>query len=130
MLRSTSGLQRLARLAAQRAQQQQQQQLLQQQQGQPQAARALASAAMPAAADSSDAPPVNAIDGKVMHPSLLNRNLLKTQYAVRGELYLRAEQLRKAGKEIIVSGKRSPFLIRVGPPLAPRPAHPQPRPFH
>lgn len=40
-------------------------------------------------------------DGKVFHPELMNESVLKTQYAVRGELYLRAEELRKAGKEII-----------------------------
>lgn len=40
-------------------------------------------------------------DGKVLHPHLLNENVTKTQYAVRGELYLRAEQLRREGKEII-----------------------------
>ncbi len=40
-------------------------------------------------------------DGKVLHPHLLNENVVKTQYAVRGELYLRGEQLRKEGKEII-----------------------------
>jgi glutamate--glyoxylate aminotransferase len=40
-------------------------------------------------------------DGKVLHPELLNNQVLKTQYAVRGELYLRAEQLRREGKPII-----------------------------
>eukprot|EP00955_Chlamydomonas_euryale_P110425 366000-Chlamydomonas_euryale.AAC.7 len=40
-------------------------------------------------------------EGKVMHPDLLNESVVKTQYAVRGELYLRGEQLRQAGKEII-----------------------------
>jgi hypothetical protein len=40
-------------------------------------------------------------DGKVLHPELLNENMRKTQYAVRGELYLKAEQLKNAGKEII-----------------------------
>lgn len=46
-------------------------------------------------------------DGKVLHPELLNENMRKTQYAVRGELYLRAEQLRQAGKEIIfTNGER------------------------
>ena len=35
------------------------------------------------------------------HADLLNENLKKTEYAVRGELYMRAEELRKAGKEII-----------------------------
>lgn len=43
----------------------------------------------------------NSKDGKVLHPELLNDAVLKTQYAVRGELYLRAEELRKEGKEII-----------------------------
>lgn len=39
-------------------------------------------------------------DGKVLHPDLLNPRLLEAQYAVRGELYLRAQEL-KATKEII-----------------------------
>lgn len=43
----------------------------------------------------------NEKEGKVLHPHLLNRNISKTQYAVRGELYLRAEQLRQQGKDII-----------------------------
>lgn len=37
----------------------------------------------------------------MLHPSLLNQNMLKTQYAVRGELYLKAEELKKTGKEIM-----------------------------
>lgn len=40
-------------------------------------------------------------DGKVLHPDLLNEKVLKTQYAVRGEIYLRSEQLRKEGMEIL-----------------------------
>lgn len=31
----------------------------------------------------------------------MNENMRKTQYAVRGELYLKAEKLRKEGKPII-----------------------------
>jgi hypothetical protein len=49
----------------------------------------------------------NSKDGKVLHPDLLNDAVLKTQYAVRGELYLRAEELRKAGKEIIFTNGKS-----------------------
>ena len=45
--------------------------------------------------------PVSSKEGKVLHPDLLNQNFKKAQYAVRGELMLRAEELRKAGKEII-----------------------------
>lgn len=44
---------------------------------------------------------VNDIDGKVMHHDLLNEKVKEAQYAVRGELYLRGEELRKEGKEII-----------------------------
>lgn len=40
-------------------------------------------------------------EGKVLHPDLINPNILKTQYAVRGELYLKAEEMRRAGKEVI-----------------------------
>ncbi len=45
--------------------------------------------------------PINSKEGKVLHPDLLNENLRKTQYAVRGELYMKAEELRQKGKEII-----------------------------
>ncbi len=48
-------------------------------------------------------------DGKVLHPELINEQVLKTQYAVRGELYLRAEELRKAGKEIIFTNGAHPM---------------------
>lgn len=58
-------------------------------------------AAMPAVDDSHHHALPNHKDGKVLHPELLNTNVKKAQYAVRGELYLRAEELRKAGKEII-----------------------------
>lgn len=44
---------------------------------------------------------LNEKDGKVMHPDLLNESMLKTQYAVRGELYLRASELQKEGRDII-----------------------------
>ena len=44
---------------------------------------------------------MNSKDGKVLHPELLNSAVLNIHYAVRGELYLRAEELRKAGKDII-----------------------------
>ena len=40
-------------------------------------------------------------DGYVTHPDLLNEAVKRTQYAVRGELYLRAMQLQKEGMKII-----------------------------
>lgn len=39
-------------------------------------------------------------EGKVLHPDLLNEAVKKTQYAVRGELYLRAMQLQDEGMKI------------------------------
>ena len=39
-------------------------------------------------------------EGKAMHPDLLNEAVKKTQYAVRGELYLRAMQLQDDGMSI------------------------------
>lgn len=43
-----------------------------------------------------------------MHPDLLNKDLRDAQYAVRGELYLKADELRKQGREIIfTNGKES-----------------------
>lgn len=57
----------------------------------------MASAAMPQPVD--DFPSEK--DGKVLHPDLLNESVKKTQYAVRGELYLRAMELQSEGKKII-----------------------------
>lgn len=39
-------------------------------------------------------------DGYVLHPDLINEAIKKTQYAVRGELYLRAVELEKSGMKI------------------------------
>jgi hypothetical protein len=44
-------------------------------------------------------------DGKVLHPDLLNPRLLEAQYAVRGELYLRAEELKKTKEIIYTNGE-------------------------
>jgi hypothetical protein len=61
-----------------------------------------------------------------MHPELLNANMKKTQYAVRGELYLKAEELRQAGREIIFTNGEA----RAAPGAAadPAPAAHPPRP--
>jgi hypothetical protein len=37
----------------------------------------------------------------VLHPDLINANMKAAQYAVRGELYLKGEELRKSGREIL-----------------------------
>jgi hypothetical protein len=66
----------------------------------------------------STAAPVNSVNGKVMHLDLLNDNLKKTQYAVRGELYLRAEQLRKEGKDIIFTNGKPLSRSSMHEPLA------------
>ena len=43
-----------------------------------------------------------------MHPDLLNANFVGAEYAVRGELYLKGEELRKQGREIIfTNGERT-----------------------
>lgn len=49
----------------------------------------------------SNGAPVYEKDGKVLHPDLLNPKVLKAQYAVRGELYLRGQELQQQGREII-----------------------------
>jgi len=51
----------------------------------------------------------------VLHPELLNNSVLKTQYAVRGELYLRAEQLRREGKPIIFTNVGNPHALGAKP---------------
>jgi glutamate--glyoxylate aminotransferase len=57
--------------------------------------------------DPIDDTPANEKDNRVMHSDLFNVNVKKAQYAVRGELYLRAEELRKAGKEIIFTNGKA-----------------------
>jgi hypothetical protein len=51
----------------------------------------------------------------VMHPDLLNPAVKSTQYAVRGELYLRGEELRKAGKDIIFTNVGNPHALGAKP---------------
>lgn len=38
---------------------------------------------------------------QVLHPDLLNENFRNAEYAVRGELYLKGAELKKAGRDII-----------------------------
>lgn len=78
--------------------------------------RAIVTSASAAAA----APPVNVMDGKVLHPDLLNENVKNVRYAVRGELYLRAEQLRREGKEIIFTNVGNPQALGAKPLTFPR----------
>lgn len=53
-------------------------------------------------------------EGKVLHPDLLNPRLLEAQYAVRGELYLRAEELKKT-KDIIYTNVGNPQALGAKP---------------
>jgi hypothetical protein len=49
---------------------------------------------------------------QVLHPDLLNDNFTRAEYAVRGELYLKGEELRKQGREVIfTNGETSPRLV-------------------
>lgn len=64
------------------------------------------SSAMPEPAH--DAPAPNELEGKVAHPSLLNPDLLKAQYAVRGELYNKALELQKQGRDLIFTNVGNP----------------------
>eukprot|EP00890_Picochlorum_soloecismus_P003603 jgi/Picsp_1/4243/NSC_01752-R1_alanine aminotransferase len=48
------------------------------------------------------------VDGYVLHPSTLNQNMLKAQYAVRGELYNKAQELAAEGREIIYTNVGNP----------------------
>jgi glutamate--glyoxylate aminotransferase len=48
-----------------------------------------------------DSPTAGRVDGYVLHPTTLNPDILKAQYAVRGELYNKAVDLAAKGREII-----------------------------
>ncbi|KAF8057870.1 GGAT1 [Scenedesmus sp. PABB004] len=54
-------------------------------------------------------------EGKVAHPDLLNPCLLEAQYAVRGELYLRAEELKRQQREIIYTNVGNPQALGAKP---------------
>ena len=69
-------------------------------------------ASMPQAVE--DDAPVNSKDGKVLHPDLLNENMRKCQYAVRGELYLKAEELRQQGRDIILTNGNASHIVMDG----------------
>jgi len=64
--------------------------------------------AMPAQeTDHKEGPPTK-VDGYVLHPTTLNENLLKAQYAVRGELYNKAQEMAAEGKDIIYTNVGNP----------------------
>eukprot|EP01024_Parvocaulis_polyphysoides_P064103 TRINITY_DN7435_c0_g1_i2.p1 TRINITY_DN7435_c0_g1~~TRINITY_DN7435_c0_g1_i2.p1 ORF type:complete len:546 (-),score=69.98 TRINITY_DN7435_c0_g1_i2:270-1826(-) len=69
--------------------------------------RQYAAVAQPSEEDSG----LGAKEGKSMHPDLLNANMKATQYAVRGELYLRAAQLQKEGMEITYTNVGNPHAL-------------------
>lgn len=60
--------------------------------------------------------PVNVVDGKVLHPDILPDNIKETSYAVRGELYLRAQELQREGREIIYTNIGNPQALGLQPP--------------
>lgn len=57
---------------------------------------------------------------KAMDYELLNENVKKCQYAVRGELYLRASELQKEGKKIIFTNVGNPHALGQKPLTFPR----------
>lgn len=64
---------------------------------------------------SGHAPRPRSKEGKVLHPDLLNDNLQKTQYAVRGELYNRAQQMSQQGVECIYTNIGNPQQLGQAP---------------
>lgn len=62
-----------------------------------------------------DEAPVNDVDGRVLHPSLMNERVKAVQYAVRGELYLRADQMRREGREVIFTNIGNPQALGLKP---------------
>eukprot|EP00210_Caulerpa_lentillifera_P002693 g2573.t1 len=62
----------------------------------------------------------NTKDNKVMHPDRINRHIKEVEYAVRGELYLRGEELRKQGREITFTNVGNPQALGAKPLTFPR----------
>ncbi|KAK7366836.1 hypothetical protein VNO80_08835 [Phaseolus coccineus] len=57
---------------------------------------------------------------KPLDHALINENVKKSQYAVRGELYLRASELQKEGKKIIFTNVGNPHALGQKPLTFPR----------
>ena len=64
--------------------------------------------AVPEPTSSGDSAQPAKVDGYVLHPTTLNENLLKAQYAVRGELYNKAVEMAAEGKDIIYTNVGNP----------------------
>ncbi|KAI8470646.1 MAG: alanine aminotransferase [Monoraphidium minutum] len=60
-------------------------------------------------------PKVASKEGKVLHPDLINPNIIKTQYAVRGELYLKADEMRRAGRDVLFTNIGNPHNLGAKP---------------
>eukprot|EP00850_Spirogloea_muscicola_P014570 SM000105S13915 [mRNA] locus=s105:455478:459851:- [translate_table: standard] len=61
-----------------------------------------------------------ALDARVLHPDRMNENVRKAQYAVRGELFLRASELQKQGREIVLTNVGNPHALGQKPITFPR----------
>lgn len=55
------------------------------------------------------------VNGQVTHPDCINENVKAAQYAVRGELYLKAEEIRKSGREVIFTNIGNPQALGLKP---------------
>lgn len=60
------------------------------------------------------------MSSRALDYELLNENVKKAQYAVRGELYLRASELQKEGKKIIFTNVGNPHALGQKPLTFPR----------
>lgn len=63
-------------------------------------------AALPSQADTGGSQQSAKVDGYALHPSTMNADMLKAQYAVRGELYYKAQELAAQGRDIIYTNGR------------------------
>eukprot|EP00850_Spirogloea_muscicola_P012605 SM000082S22847 [mRNA] locus=s82:191590:196000:- [translate_table: standard] len=61
-----------------------------------------------------------ALDDRVLHPDRMNENVRKAQYAVRGELFLRASELQKQGREVVLTNVGNPHALGQKPITFPR----------
>ena len=60
-------------------------------------------------------PREDSVNGQVTHPECINENVKAAQYAVRGELYLKGEELRLAGREVIFTNIGNPQALGLKP---------------
>lgn len=60
------------------------------------------------------------LDERVLRPETLSPNIIKAEYGVRGEIYLEAQKMVNAGKDVVFMNVGNPHALGQKPLTFPR----------